>query len=264
MGATTSGSSTLASDGRLWFAWSRDARPFGSPNRTIERGNPAARTTHVSYAVVNPSGTAWSGAGAGRLTRFQEPAVTAGPVHPSEKSDTEAIRSYRYEAGGKTYRILRGDLHRHTDISGDGIGDGALIDFYRYAITAGQYDFMLVADHQYGGDYVPGVEYNWWRTEKSEDIFLVDGRFWPLFGTERSLPYPNGHRNTVFAERGVRHLPTQRGERNGTVNTGDVLYPYLRSNNGITTSHTSGTYQGTDDRHGSDRARRAAVLARAC
>ena len=239
-------SSALDSDGNVWFAWSGDARPFGSPIRAIERGNPAARTTHVSYAVVDSSVVSSSSNRPARLTRFEEPAIAAMPVHPNEAADTEAIRSYRYDVGGKRYRILRGDLHRHTDISGDGIGDGALIDFYRYAITAGQYDFMLVADHQYGGDNVPGVEYNWWRTEKSEDIFLVDGRFWPLFGTERSLPYPNGHRNTVFAERGVRHLPTQRGERNGTLNTGDVLYPYLRSNNGITTSHTSGTDQGTD------------------
>ncbi len=239
-------SSTLASDGKLWFAWSRDARPFGSPDRAVNRPSPSARTTHVSYTTFDPSAAAWRGGGQPRLATFREALVTAAPVHATEVADTEAIRAYRYEVGGKSYRILRGDLHRHTDISADGIGEGGLIDFYRYAITAGSYDFMMVADHQYGGDNVPGVEYNWWRTEKSEDIFLIDGRFWPLFGTERSLPYPNGHRNTVFAERGIRALPIQPGERNGTINTGDVLYPYLRRNAGITTSHTSGTDQGTD------------------
>lgn len=167
-------------------------------------------------------------------------------MHPNETEDTAAIRAYRYEAGGRSYRILRGDLHRHTDISADGIGEGALIDFYRYALTAGQYDFMLVADHQYGGDSVPGVEYNWWRTEKSEDIFLVPGRFWPLYGTERSVTYPNGHRNTVFARRGVRWMPIHAGERAGTIRTGDVLFPYLRRYGGISTPHTSGSQQGTD------------------
>ena len=239
-------SSALSAGGKLWFAWSRDARPFGSPARAGNRPTPAAQTTHIAYTTLDPSATAWRSAGQPRLAPFREAAARAAPVHANEAADTAAIRSYRYEAGGKSYRILRGDLHRHTDISSDGIGEGGLIDFYRYAITAGSYDFMMVADHQFGGDTVPGVEYNWWRTEKSEDIFLVPGRFWPLFGTERSLPYPNGHRNTVFARRGIRRLPIQAGERNAVINTGDVLYPYLRRNGGITTGHTSGTDQGTD------------------
>ena len=239
-------SSTLDSGGRLWFAWSRDARPFGSPRRAVNRASPSAQTTQVSYTVIDPRHPAWAASGNATLSEFREPPSTAVPVHPSEQEDTAAIRAYRYSAGDKSYRILRGDLHRHTDISADGIGEGALIDFYRYALTAGQFDFMMVGDHQYGGDNVPGVEYNWWRTEKSEDIFLVGGRFWPLFGTERSLPYPNGHRNTVFAKRGVRWMPIQAGERDGSINTGDVLFPYLRRNGGISTPHTSGSDQGTD------------------
>ena len=237
---------TVDGTGKLWFAWSRDARPFGSPQRSVNRGSPQAQTTHLSYTVIEPSHTAWRGTGNPSLSAFIEPQLAAVPVHANEQQDTAAIRAYRYEAGGSTYRILRGDLHRHTDISADGIGEGGLIDFYRYALTAGQFDFMMVGDHQFGGDNVPGVEYNWWRTEKSEDIFLVDGRFWPLFGTERSLPYPNGHRNTVFAQRGVRWMPIQAGERNGSINSGEVLFPYLRRYGGISTPHTSGSEQGTD------------------
>lgn len=239
-------SATADQEGKLWFAWSRDARRFGSPARAGNRGSPQARDTHVSYAVVDPARAAWRGNGQPALEDFRESHPSAPPVHPNEAADTAAIRAYRYEAGGKTYRILRGDLHRHTDISADGIGEGALIDFYRYALTAGNYDFMMVADHQYGGDSVPGVEYNWWRTEKSEDIFLVEGRFWPLFGTERSLPYPNGHRNTVFARRGVRWMPIHAAERTGTINSGEILFPYLRRYGGISTPHTSGSDQGTD------------------
>ena len=238
--------SAVDSRGRLWFAWSRDARPFGSPARAGNRGSPEARFTQVSYAVVDPARAAWSGRGEPVSAEFRESTSPAIPVHPNEAADTAAIRDYRYDVGGRSYRILRGDLHRHTDISSDGIGEGALVDFYRYALTAGQYDFMMVADHQYGGDGVPGVEYNWWRTEKSEDIFHVAGRFWPLFGTERSLPYPNGHRNTVFARRGVRWMPIQAGERDGTINTGEILFPYLRRYGGISTPHTSGSDQGTD------------------
>ncbi len=230
----------------LWFAWARDARRFGAPQRAVNRSNPAAGVTQVSYSFVDSRHPAWAGSGAPLMTDFHEPKVDAVPVHPNEVRDTEAIRQYRYEVGDVQYRILRGDLHRHTDISADGIGEGGLIDFYRYALTAGQFDFMMVGDHQYGGDNVPGVEYNWWRTEKSEGIFGVPGRFWPLYGTERSIPYPNGHRNTVFARRGVRWMPIQAGERTGAINSGEILFPYLRRFGGISTPHTSGTDQGTD------------------
>jgi hypothetical protein len=235
-------SSTEGDDGKLWFAWSRDDRPFGGKT-PIERRNPLARVTNVSYTVIDPSAT--RSAGEIRLVPFQEANIAVQPVHENESEDVRAIREYRVEAGGKSYRILRGDLHRHTDISGDGIGDGGLIDFYRYALTAGQYDFMMVGDHQYGGGR-DGLEYNWWRTEKSEDIYLVPDRFWPLFGTERSVAFPNGHRNTVFAKRGVRELPIPRDERSGKTNTGSLLYPYLRKNGGITTPHSLATDQGTD------------------
>jgi hypothetical protein len=232
--------SLIERDGKLWFIWAHDGRPFGTKSARNRR--PSPEKTDVSYTVVEPP----PGRASVRLVPFQEPPVTAKPVHPSEPADVNAIRSYRYEAGGKRYRILRGDLHRHTDISADGIGDGALLDFYRYAFTAGEYDYMLVTDHQYGGGSGLPLEYNWWRTEKSEDIFMVEGRFWPLFGTERSVPYPNGHRNTIFAKRGIRELPISRAEAAGKVNTGSVLYPYLRKNGGITAVHSTATDQGTD------------------
>ncbi|HZT28906.1 MAG TPA: hypothetical protein VFA33_03415 [Bryobacteraceae bacterium] len=214
--------------GRLWFAWAGDGRAFGHPQ-------PA--TTEVAYTSIQ----APAGGTPPQLVPFAEPPLQAAPVHPNEPANVAAIRGYRYRAGSQSYRILRGDLHRHTDISPDGIGDGSLLDFYRYAFTAGQYDYMVVTDHQYGG-----TEYNWWRTEKSEDAFLVPGRFWPLFGTERSVPYPNGHRNTFFAQRGNRELPISPDEMKGKINTGPVLYPYLRKLNGLTSSHSTASDQGTD------------------
>jgi len=214
--------------GSLWFAWSADGRVFGKAQ---------PQTTEIGYTRIQPA----AGAAPIELVEFREPPLKAAPVHANEPANVAAIRGYRYRAGAKSYRILRGDLHRHTDISPDGIGDGSLLDFYRYAFSAGQFDYMLVADHQYGG-----TEYNWWRTEKSEDAFLVKGRFWPLFGTERSVAYPNGHRNNIFAERGNRELPILREENEGTKDTGPILYPYLRKLNGITTSHSTASDQGTD------------------
>jgi hypothetical protein len=219
--------SAVTPDGHVWFAWAGDRRPFRPPN---------PQKTDVFYTRLEAGQAAPI-----RLAAFQEPAAAGAPVHPSEPAEVASIRTYRYKVGGKTYRILRGDLHRHTDISPDGIGDGSLLDLYRYAFNAAQLDYILVADHNYGG-----TEYNWWRTEKSEDIFYVPGRFQPLFGTERSVPYPNGHRNTIFARRGVRELAISQEEREGKVNTGPILYPYLRKFEGITTLHTPATDQGTD------------------
>ena len=220
--------SALTLEGDLWFAWPSDQRAFRPPS---------PQKSDVFY-------TRLSGAGSSepiRLADFREPAPADPPVHPLESVQVAAIRKYRYQVGGKTYQILRGDLHRHTDISNDGIGDGSLLDLYRYALNAAELDYILVADHNYGG-----AEYNWWRTEKSEDAFFIPGRLQPLFGTERSVPYPNGHRNTIFARRGVRELGIAADERQGQADSGGILYPYLRKFGGLSTPHTPATDQGTD------------------
>jgi len=166
---------------------------------------------------------------------------TAQP-HPNENADVAAIRAYRVQANGKSYRILRGDLHRHTELSTDGAGDGSLDDLYRYTLDAAQMDYAHVADHQMGDDN----EYNWWMTQKSNDLYFLPERFVPLYGYERSVPYPNGHRNIVWASRGKAVLPIDAKERKGAVNSGSVVYPYLKLTDGIATSHSSATPQGTD------------------
>src|SRR5207248_5721565 len=60
-------------------------------------------------------------------------------------------RSYRINLHGKTYSIYRGDLHRHTEISWDGGGDGSLLDAYRYARDAARLDFVGISDHRQCG-----------------------------------------------------------------------------------------------------------------
>ena len=51
------------------------------------------------------------------------------------------VRDHRVNSAGKTYQLLRGEFHRHTEISLDGAADGALEDMWRYAIDAGQLDW---------------------------------------------------------------------------------------------------------------------------
>jgi hypothetical protein len=165
------------------------------------------------------------------------------PVHVREAEQVARIRGYKVEAGGKTYRIYRGDLHRHTDISQDGAGDGSLMDLHRYALDAAALDFVLVADHNMGQDN----EYSWWRTQKANDLYTVPGAFISMYGYERSVPYPNGHRNVIWAERGHRTLPLPQARipAQMAADTGR-LYAYLRRTNGICTLHTSATDQGTN------------------
>ena len=62
------------------------------------------------------------------------------------------------------------------------------------------------------------------------------------------MPYPNGHRNVVFAQRGVKVLPIAREEAKGALNTGPILYPYLKQNRGICMLHSLATGQGSDYR----------------
>lgn len=175
------------------------------------------------------------------------------PAHPNEQEDVARLRDFRIELGGKTYRIVRGEFHRHTEISPDGGGDGALEDMWRYALDAAAMDWLGCGDHDNGS----GREYTWWLTQKTTDIFHHPPRFFPVFSYERSVRYPDGHRNVMFAERGIRVLPRlapQEGEppkQNGvSVKDTPMLYEYLKHFNGICASHTSATDMGTDWRDG--------------
>jgi hypothetical protein len=222
-----------APDGRLWAAWAADQRDLVS-------AQPRRQTV---FAASVPQE---SGAPGIRLKPFVERAELAETVHPNEAADVRTIRDYRIRTGGAEYRILRGDLHRHTSLSTDGVGDGSLWDFYRYALDAASLDFSTVTDHQGGGP-----SYNWWKTQKSSDLFQVARRLTTLYAYERSVPYPNGHRNIVFTKRGIPILPIDPAEQTGPDNPGTIrsasrVLPYLRQNDGIAFRHTTATDQGTD------------------
>jgi hypothetical protein len=163
------------------------------------------------------------------------------PVHPDEAADVGRMRDYRVQAAGKTYRLLRGDFHRHTEISMDGGSDGSLEDMWRYGIDAARFDWMGDEDHDNGG----GKEYTWWLVQKTTDLYLSP-MFTPMFTYERSVAYPNGHRNVMFARRGVRTLPRLVGESGVIDDDTKMLYDYLKAFDGICASHTSATGMGTD------------------
>ena len=221
-------------DGKLYAAWTTDQKLWGGATfghypkeNQVFFAELSAQFggVRIDPPLLGPKGV-------------EPPAML--PTEPRESEQVAAIRNYTIDSGGKRYKIYRGDLHRHTDISLDGSGDGSLYDSFRYMMDAAAMDFYLVTDHKGTND----TEYSWWRTEKAEDMFHVPGRFVTLFGYERSLSYPNGHRNIIYAERGNRPIPITREERN--TSSGPFLYDALRKQNGIATSHTSHTSMGTD------------------
>jgi hypothetical protein len=162
-----------------------------------------------------------------------------------EQAEVARIRAYRSDVGGQNLRILRGEFHRHTEISGDGGNDGPLEDMWRYGLDAAAMDWIGNGDHDNGG----GREYTWWLTQKTTDAFHIPGVFDPLFTYERSVRYPEGHRNVVFVQRGVRtlpRLPISARDFKGNAPDTQMLYKYLRHFDGVCAMHTSATSMGTD------------------
>jgi hypothetical protein len=162
-----------------------------------------------------------------------------------ERAEVERCRAWTIDYQGKPLKLIRGEFHRHTEISGDGGNDGPLEDMWRYGIDVAGMDWLGCGDHDNGA----GREYTWWLTQKTTDAFRLPGRFDPPFSYERSVPYPEGHRNAVFAQRGVRTLPRlPRTDEEPVVHAPDtrMLFKYLRQFDGVCASHSSATGMGTD------------------
>ncbi len=176
------------------------------------------------------------------------PVRVAGAEVVADKTDlgmVKTLREYKMKSAAGDLKIVRGEFHRHSEISMDGGGDGAIIDQYRYTLDAGSLDWVGCCDHDNGA----GREYTWWLSQKLTDIFYAPGKFTPMFSYERSVSYPEGHRNVIFAQRGVRTLPRQpiTGENDpGHAPDTQTLYAYLKFFNGIAAAHTSATGMGTD------------------
>ncbi len=180
------------------------------------------------------------------LSSIPTPSISEkAPMAIKEEKDLEVIRNYRTTCNGKTYRILKGDSHRHSSLSGDGGGDSQLEDSYRYALDASGLDWFSNGDHDNGYN-----EYYWNLTQKYTDIFHIADYHTPPFGYERSCRFPDGHRNVLFTQRGIRMLPRLKYNVKEHPNSSPdtrLLYKYLDQFDGICVSHTSATTTaGTD------------------
>ncbi len=181
-----------------------------------------------------------------KLTKTDTPQIAEKQESAKkEEEDLKALQTYRTTANGKTYRILSGDSHRHSSFSGDGGGDSQVEDSYRYALDAASLAWFNNGDHDNGYN-----EYYWNIIQKYTDIFHLTNYHTSLFGCERSCGYPDGHRNIIFTQRGIRMLPRLKWDKSKHPHTSpdvELLYDYLEQFNGICVSHTSATTTaGTD------------------
>ena len=218
--------------GRLFAAWHSDNRDF--EEFLFQRADVyAGRIPLPSAAPVEPS-----------LKPRTIPRLTVlSQSHSDEAGDLKRVRDYAIRSGGATYHIYRGDTHRHTEFSMDGNNDGALQQTYRYAIDAAELDYLAVTDHN--GDGGPDIPYINWLEQQMADVLMLPRTFTPLYAYERSLNYPNGHRNILFAKRGSPTLPIPPEEQQAKIGA-KPLYEYLKRYGGIAISHTSATTMGTD------------------
>ena len=110
--------------GRLWVGSARGLQHRPSPERTdaVEDDLYVARLV----APTKPSPPS--------LVEAPEPPKSVlSTVHPNEAIDVAALRAYRVEIEGKSLRPLRGEFHRHTEVSSHNDQDGLLEDSWRYA-----------------------------------------------------------------------------------------------------------------------------------
>ena len=178
-----------------------------------------------------------------RTRRPPAPASVASPaVHPTEAADIKRVREYAVQAGGKTYHLLRGEFHRHTELSMDGGADGlwktcGAMPSTRLASTGSATATTTTAAAR---------NITWWLTQRSTELYHNPPSFVPMFTYERSVSYPHGHRNVMFPMKGVRTLPRLMSGQSVSDQDTKMLYAYLHELGGICAVHTLATGMGTD------------------
>jgi len=188
----------LGRTGHVQLAWADDGR---KPKRSYE---PVNHNVHAA-ALVPPT--------PGKVELAVKPLNQ--PASALSKTDPVARTAPRHTitAGGKTYTLFFGDTHRHTDLSRCAMNyDGSLLDTYRYAIDVAALDFLAISDHDQDllkhrnhRKWAPLQDYAWWRSQKYCDLFLIEGKFIPVYGYEHggSMVRRGGHQNVLYAERGM-------------------------------------------------------------
>jgi hypothetical protein len=117
---------------------------------------------------------------------------------PVDKRLTRDVGAHEVKtAQGQTYKLLWGDLHRHSNISRCSVGNEPNPeDLYRYGLDVNRYDFLGLSDH---AEHT--TDYYWWRQQKFADLYHIPDVFSVLYNYEWSMGFPQGHTNTIFPSR---------------------------------------------------------------
>ena len=93
-----------------------------------------------------------------------------------------------FQPGG--YNVYWGDIHNHTNLSGDGVRD--IDDAYHYARYISGLDFVAITDHEGSKD--------WGRTQACAKNHNKPGEFAAFLAYEYSLAGFAGHRNVYYLD----------------------------------------------------------------
>ncbi len=231
----------VAQEGRkAVVVWPTDGRTYQDPH---------VRSSQLRYAEFD------LGAEYASRERLRPHQPTQGnweDAAPTEKADLERVRAARW-ADKQPLHLYRGDLHRHTDLSADSQRDGDILFQYRYALDAGNLDFLAVTDHS-GAERLHFYKYQWWRNRQIATMFNQPGRFATFFGYERTVTFPGGHRNVISTRRDAQPVPISDEEFTGNESWAERLYPSLLQHGDIAIAHTTAGGGGTDWRDNDPRA----------
>ena len=210
-------SASKGPDGEIWLAWPRDNFPSASTFVDLPEETLIENVYTGRFAATSAIGD--------DLAPATAPAAKETWPHKTELQARRRIGKYRAKVGEKTYRILRGDVHRHTEFSTDlrGAPDGSMLDFYRYMLDAAHLDYGSQTDHQAGGDR----HYWWWLCMKGTDLFTTKGGYTGIYGYERSISWPHGHRNVLFED--PTHTPVPFFQPGLTTPAGNNQAAWFRS-----------------------------------
>ncbi|HJN65492.1 MAG TPA: hypothetical protein QF761_04765 [Pirellulales bacterium] len=142
----------------------------------------------------------------------QKLALSAAPPI-KDRPMPSRIRQQPYEvkAGNKTYRLLWGDTHRHSNVSRCSVGlEPTPDDLYRYGDDICNYDFFALSDHgeQFQDTTADAGQYYWWLNLKLADLYHIPDYMSVLYNYEWTMDFPHGHHNVLFPGR-----PTLRMDR---------------------------------------------------
>jgi len=206
----------LAPSGDLAVAYSSDGR-----SATVVPTDQAHALHYLAYVSALPKS---GGPAAASFTGAALPAPgTRPPARPRNSMS----------AGGRTYHLLMGDAHRHTDIRGHSGVDGSVLDTYRYAMDAAQLDWLGTADHNevLGGRWPDGLrDYQWWCVQKTVDLMTHSPEFTGVYSYEHSMARPAGHRNILFLKRGAPLRMIDRNKTDGPDNSPPDLWKWMETN----------------------------------